>query len=153
MLISSAALATADTDSLPAHTPTELLSLNESLMRVKRAPYYGKWRGEFETRPGIKVPFNFEIADDAAKKPVVYFINGSEKFDAGRLRTVKDSLFVSLDQFENELALKIDGKKLSGTLRKQDGSGNPLTLSATRDLNYRFNEPSAKPAKDISGTY
>ncbi|MHA4845893.1 peroxiredoxin family protein [Flavitalea antarctica] len=117
-------------------------------------PIDGKWRGEFEIRPGLKVPFIFEFAKGKNNKPSVYFLNGDEKFEGGTVKQVNDSVIVSLDQFDNELALKLAGDKLSGELRKQNSKipGTPLT--ATKNINYRFKESSSSvPATDISGTY
>src|SRR6187431_2593319 len=81
-------------------------------------PIEGKWRGEFEIRPGLKVPFVFEFAKSKNNKPVIYFLNGDERFEGGFVKQVNDSVIVSLDQFDNEFALKLVGDELSGELRK-----------------------------------
>jgi peroxiredoxin len=114
----------------------------------------GKWRGEFQLRPGVLVPFNFEVANKA-KTTVVYFVNADERFEGGTIRQNKDSVFIALDQFDNELAFKIDGTVLSGVLRKQDGSGVPTPVSASKNVDYRFASAgvSTPPVADISGTY
>jgi peroxiredoxin len=113
----------------------------------------GSWRGVFELRPGIEVPFNFEIKNGRDNSPELYFRNDTELFDGGRVRETTDSLFIPLNQFDNELAFQINGEALSGVLRRQDGSGQPLALTATPATNWRFRESSVTPAGDISGTY
>lgn len=114
---------------------------------------FGKWRGVFQIREGIEAPFNFEITGKSIADAKVFFINAAERFDGGRLRKQKDSLFISLDQFDNELAFKINGQQLEGVLRKTDGSGTPLKLTAEKGKPYRFKTDGAEPAGDITGTY
>lgn len=113
----------------------------------------GKWRGLFKLKPGLEVPFNFEISNSNGKQKL-YFINADEHFEGGVIRQTTDSLFIKLDQFDNELAFKINGESLTGTLRKQDlSSGHATTVIAERGKDYRF-EPTGKTAAgDFSGTY
>jgi peroxiredoxin len=113
----------------------------------------GSWRGVFQIRTGVEVPFNFEIKNGQDNRPELFFRNGSELFDGGRIRQTADSLFVALNQFDNELAFQINGATLSGVLRRQDGSGQPLVVTATPGTIRRFEESGVSPAKDISGTY
>ena len=112
----------------------------------------GKWRGVFEIKPGVEVPFNFEITKSDAK-PHLIFLNGEERFDGGIVKQTSDSILVALDQFDNELAFKIAGDSLVGTLRKQDGSGKPLPVNATRGNPYRFKPNGKNAAADFSGKY
>jgi peroxiredoxin len=117
-------------------------------------PIEGKWRGEFEIRPGLKVPFVFEFAKGKNNKPSVYFLNGDEKFEGGTVKQVNDSVIVSLDQFDNEFALKLAGDELSGELRKQNSKTPGTPLTARKNLSYRFKESgSSAAAADVSGTY
>ncbi len=113
----------------------------------------GKWRGVFQVKPGLEVPFNFEVTGKSINDAKVYFINAEEKFEAGPVKISGDSLFIPIDQFDNELAFKIDGNKLNGVLRRQDKSGTPLPVYAEQGISYRFKETGKKPASDISGTY
>jgi len=108
----------------------------------------GFYRGIFKLPNGSEVPFNFEIKNSNA-----YFINGTEHFAASGLRKANDSLFINFDQFDNELALKIEGKQLTGLLRKKDGSGHPTSVTATYGDTYRFRDNGKKPAGDITGKY
>ena len=80
----------------------------------------GNWRGVFTIRPSVEVPFNFEI--DLAKngKPAAFFLNSDERFEAGAVTQLGDSLFIALDQFDNELAFRVDQGRLTGVLRRQD---------------------------------
>jgi peroxiredoxin len=113
----------------------------------------GYWRGLFLLRPGVEVPFTFEIRNDGDNVPELFFHNGGESFEGGRVRQTGDSLFVSLDQFDNELAFRIQDGALSGILRRQNKTGQPLPVTASRSITYRFKETGVPPAKDISGTY
>ena len=113
----------------------------------------GSWRGVFHLRPGLDVPINFEIKPGRDNTPELYFRNAGEWFEGGTIRQTEDSLFVPLDQFDNELAFQIKDGALTGVLRRQDGAGVPLPISATPSTTWRFPANGAPPAKDISGTY
>ena len=108
----------------------------------------GKWRGEFTIRDGTKAPFNFEIRNDQK----LYLINGEEVFETARIVVKDDSLFVPLDQFDNELAFKINNHTLRGVLRRQDHTGNTTPVIAEKGIQYRFKQ-NQTPAGDIGGSY
>ncbi len=108
----------------------------------------GKWRGEFTIKDTVKVPFNFEID----KYNAVTLINGAERFLTGKAIIKGDSLFIPFDEFDNELALKLNGKRMQGVLRKQDGPGL-ADLIAEKGVRYRFKETSSKPLRNYSGKY
>ena len=108
----------------------------------------GNWRGVFTIRPGVEAPFNFEI-----KNNELYFRNATESFEGGPVTQRGDSLFIKLDQFDNELAFHIDNNTLTGVLHRQDGKGQGLPLTAERNTPYRFKPGAEKPAKNITGTY
>ncbi len=112
----------------------------------------GNWRGVFEIRPGVEVPFNFVIEPTADKKLKLSFLNAEEKFFAGILRQQGDSIFVPIDQFDNLFALQLSGGRLTGVLRKQDGTGTPTPLKATIGKK-RFTETNDAPAVKLSGTF
>jgi thiol-disulfide isomerase/thioredoxin len=115
---------------------------------------YGKWRGNFRLKDDVDVPFIFEITGNTPENSKVYFINAEEKFDGGRLkRLTDDSLVISLDEFDNELAFKIENNSLSGVLRKQDKSGTPVPVQAEKGNVSRFAETGIEPNANISGTY
>jgi thiol-disulfide isomerase/thioredoxin len=113
----------------------------------------GKWRGVFKIKPGVEVPFNFELVDKGAGKQNIVFLNAEERFEGGPVIQKGDSLFVKLNQFDNEFAFKIYKDSLSGFLRKQDGTGIPLAVVAEPGKNYRFKASNKAPAGNISGKY
>jgi peroxiredoxin len=113
----------------------------------------GPWRGVFHQPNGTEVPFNFEVKGKTDVNAKVYLINGPERFAASDLTQEGDSLFIAFDQFDNELAVKIGDKKLSGVLRKKDLSGRVTPVDATFGETYRFADNGEKPAADISGKY
>jgi peroxiredoxin len=113
----------------------------------------GSWRGVFHLRAGVDVPFNFEIRNGSGNNPELFFRNGDELFDGGRVRQSADSLYIPLNQFDNELAFRITGSTLSGVLRRQNGTGQPLALTATPATTWRSKETAAPPANNLSGTY
>ncbi|MET0463659.1 MAG: TlpA disulfide reductase family protein [Chitinophagaceae bacterium] len=129
-----------------------LIAASPSLIAQTFSPF-GKWRGVFQLRDGIEAPFNFEITGKSVTDAKVFFINAAERFDGGRLKKERDSLYISLDQFDNELAFKINGNKLDGVLRKIDGSGTPMKVTAEKGKLYRFPLNGSEPTGDISGTY
>ena len=113
----------------------------------------GPWRGVFHQPNGTEVPFNFEVKGKNIATAKLYLINGTEHFPASRLVQKGDSVYVAFDQFDNELALKVTGKELSGVLRKNDHSGRTLEVSAKWGETFRFADDGKKPAADITGKY
>lgn len=113
----------------------------------------GSWRGVFELRPGVEVPFNFEIRPGAKGQPEAFFRNGAEWADGGRLTQTNDSFFISLDQYDNELAFPIGHGALTGSLRHQDKKGTPIIVRIEPGSTSRFADNGAKPAGDLTGTY
>jgi peroxiredoxin len=113
----------------------------------------GSWRAVFHLPSGIEVPINFEIRNGRDNAPQLFFRNADELFEGGRIRQTADSLFIPLNQFDNELAFQIKDGALNGVLRRQDGTGHPLPISATPATTWRFPDNGTPPAKDISGTY
>jgi peroxiredoxin len=112
----------------------------------------GKWRGVFTIRDGVEIPFNFEILADG-KGLSATLINGEERFPTGVLSISGDSAFIPLPLFDNELAVKVTGNILTGTLRRQDLRGRETPLQAVKDAHYRFVETGNTPVRDISGRY
>lgn len=128
---------------------TLLLCASTSNAQTQLNDITGLWRGEFIIRGNVPVPFNFEIADDG----IVYMLNAEERFETGKLSIKNDSLFVPLDQFDNELAFRLRNNILQGELRKQDHTGTPLRVTAEKNITWRFRENKNLPVKDIGGTY
>jgi peroxiredoxin len=114
---------------------------------------FGSWRGIFHLRPDLDVPINFDIRSGRNNTSELFFRNAGELFEGGPIRQTADSLFIPLDQFNTELAFRIQDGALTGVLRHQDGTGQPLPISATPATTWRFHENGTPPAKDISGTY
>jgi len=127
----------------------------EQELAVHTAPFsaIGSWRGVFQLRPGVEVPFNFEIRPSGEGAPVLFFRNGEEWFEGGHIRLTGDSLFIPLDQFDNELAFAVGEGVLAGSLRKQDRSGAALAVRIEPNNTVRFPETGAAAAANISGTY
>src|SRR5580704_1849299 len=73
----------------------------------------GSWRGVFHLRPGLDVPINFEIKAGRTNTPELFFRNAAEFFEGGAIRQTADSLFIPLNQFDNELAFQIKGDSLT----------------------------------------
>jgi thiol-disulfide isomerase/thioredoxin len=113
----------------------------------------GTWRGVFHYPNGTDVPFNFEVKGKTAATGKIYLLNGDEHFEAGKVSQKGDSLFVAFDQFDNELALKIGEKQLSGVLRKKDLTGRAIPVDAVPGQTYRFADNGEKAAGDLSGKY
>ncbi len=123
-----------------------------ALAQPSRAPQdlSGKWRGTITIRDTIEVPFNFEI-DPAGQ---VFFLNAAERFQSENIRLHKDSLFMSFDQFNNELAFRIvSADRLQGMFRRQDRTGNPLPAKAEKGRTDRFADRNIPPSGNISGVY
>lgn len=125
---------------------------NVALRRASENPFpLGGWRGAFVTAGGAEIPFNFDIGEQGGQTKA-WFLNAEERFEAGAVRQVQDSLFITVDQFDNELAFKIEGNQAKGVLRRQDKSGTPVPVSVEWGRVDRFTAKE-KPAADISGSY
>jgi thiol-disulfide isomerase/thioredoxin len=131
-----------------------VLNKGRSLPQTRTAlSVSGAWRAVFEIRPGVEVPFNFEIRTTEGGGLKAFFRNADEWFEGGRVLQTTDSLYIFLDQFDNELAFRRQPDGLSGVLRRQDGTGSPLLVRATPGVVYRFEDHGIPPSRDISGTY
>ena len=118
------------------------------------SPILGRWRGVFKLRENIDVPFIFEVRKKAGDQLGVFFINGKEQFDGGVVELKGDSVFAYIDQFENVMALRLEASdRLSGVLKKQNGSGTPTFLTAEKGNKNRFLIQGDKPKQNFSGTY
>ena len=113
----------------------------------------GSWRAVFHTRPEVEVPVNFQIRATKGGDPEAWFLNADEQFDGGRVKVTEDSLFIFLDQFDNELAFRIAEGKLTGVLKRQDNTGSAIPVDAVAGITYRFPETGPAPAGNLSGTY
>lgn len=113
----------------------------------------GVWRAAFKLSSGVEVPVVFDIHTDKDGGRKAFFHNGEERFEGGRVAQTGDSLFVYLDQFDNELAFHITDSALTGVLRRQDRTGVPLPVKAVRGDTVRFKGSRQPPAGDLTGTY
>lgn len=109
----------------------------------------GLWRGVFNLRQGVDVPFHFQVEPNGT----VFLINGSERFAAGNCKINDDSLFIPFPLFENELALSYEDNVLKGVLRKQQSKGTVTLVKAQKGIRDRFYETGSSPIKNISGRY
>ncbi len=109
----------------------------------------GRWRGYFLAHNGAEIPFLFEIG----KNGRAVFINAEERYDAGKVSVKGDSLYIAIDAFDNELAIRTGTGELGGYFRRQDGTGSPQAIKAEKTNKPRFPNAQAAPAGDISGTY
>lgn len=112
----------------------------------------GVWRGTFKTASGTEVPFNFDVRGQGTQAQV-FLLNGEERFPTGTPVVRGDSVFIPLEQFDNELAFKLGDAHLSGVLRKKDLSGRTTPVEADFGRTDRFAATGEKPVADISGTY
>jgi len=113
----------------------------------------GKWRGVFKLKDGVEIPFNFGIVSNTTGAPTAYLLNAEEKFEAGAVRITADSVFISLNQFDNELAFSFKGDEMTGVFRRQDKTGPEVPVAASRNAAYRFKETGIVPDRDFSGRY
>lgn len=125
---------------------------NVSLQKESAALLFpaGNWRGVFTTPGGKDIPFNFEI-DEATGK--AWFLNAEEKFEAGKVAQHGDSLYISIDPFDSELAFKSSGTLLNGVFRRLDGKGSPVPVRAEWGAKDRFRFTATSAPAAIAGTY
>jgi thiol-disulfide isomerase/thioredoxin len=113
----------------------------------------GKWRGVFSVKQDLDIPFLFDITGNSTQDAVIYFLNAEERFRSGKITQMDDSLFITLDPFDNELAFKTDENVLTGVLRRQDTKSIIATVKAERGKGARFAETGVVPTGNLTGTY
>ncbi len=113
----------------------------------------GKWRGVFHQPNGTDVPFNFEVTGKTAILVHIYLLNGSERFPTSGVSQKGDTVYIAFDQFETELALKVNGNKANGFFRRKEAQGRNIPVDATFGDTFRFADNGEKPAANISGKY
>ena len=111
------------------------------------------WRGVFHLSNGLDVPFNFLIKPGKTGNSRIFLLNADEAFDGGNIIQRGDSVYVALNQFDNEIAFKVEHDTLNGYLRRQDQTGIPIPLTAERNIRFRFQGTGEAPNGNISGTY
>jgi thiol-disulfide isomerase/thioredoxin len=113
----------------------------------------GKWKGAFPINNGQEIPFNFEISASIKHDTILHFINGNEKYLGGKVKTINDTVFISLDQFDNELALGINNdQSLTGYWRKQNRAGESFPVNVYKNKT-RFNSINQLPSTTIGSKY
>lgn len=131
-----------------------LLFLSVGSFARQSPSLFGKWRGSFPLKSGGEIPFSFEIKGSSAANATLYFINAGESYPGGSVIQRGDSVYVSLDQFDNLLALGISpDQSLNGFLRKQNGKGTPIPVTASKKGITRFPTTGVKPVANISSGY
>ncbi len=119
----------------------------------KQLELLGQWRGSFPLNSGNEIPFNFEIVVSGKKDTSLFFINGTDKYNGGKLVTKKDSIYISLDQFDTEIALAIiNDQSLSGFWRKQNGAGSSFPIHAEKNK-PRFSSSTNLSNNTIGNSY
>jgi hypothetical protein len=98
----------------------------------------GKWRGVFHQPNGTDVPFNFEVTGKSATLAHIYLLNGSERFPTSSVSQQGDTVYIAFDQFETELALKVNGSKANGFFRRKENQGRNIQVDATFGDTFRF---------------
>ncbi len=109
----------------------------------------GCWRGLLSVGPGLNIPFDFDIRRGWNGSPTLFFRNADESAEGGKVIQTADSLIVPLCQFGNELAFRIAGDSLVGVLRRKDGAGQPLTVTAAPNSGYRFERNKHQPGEIV----
>ncbi len=113
----------------------------------------GQWRGSFPLSNGNEIPFSFEINKSGKIDTTLYFINGSEKYIGGKVFRKKDTVYVDLEQFDNELALGINkDQSLTGYWRKQNNAGESFPVNAYKNK-ARFSFTKNIPSNKLSSKY
>ncbi len=131
---------------------TFLLLFFTSLFSQEKFLILGKWFGKFPLNDGKEIPFFFEIKNNK-NQPYLYFINDIEKYPGGKVIRKSDSLFISLDQFDNEIVFGINkDQTLSGYFRKQNKTGTASLVTASKKIE-KFGVSSLVPTVDITGKY
>lgn len=112
----------------------------------------GKWYGKFPLNDGKVIPFIFEIKNNK-NQAFLSFINDTEKYPGGKVVRKGDSLFIALDQFDNEMVFGINkDQTLTGYFRKQNKTGTSSLVIASKKFE-KFGVNSSAPIANITGKY
>jgi hypothetical protein len=90
----------------------------------------GNWQGLAHYANGKDVPFRFEIEGKPSPTGKIYLLNGKHEVESGKISQKGDSLFVAFEHLNNRLALKIDGKQLSGVLSGTEPGRKAIQVDA-----------------------
>lgn len=119
----------------------------------KQLELLGQWRGSFPLNGGNEIPFNFEIVVSGKNDTSLFFVNGTDKYNGGKVFTKKDSIYISLDQFDTEMAFAIvNNQSVSGYWRKQNGGGNSFPIKAEKNK-PRFSTSNKQSISNIGKSY
>ena len=133
-------------------TTTLLLLFITNLFSQEKFSMIGKWLGKFPLNDGKEIPFIFEITDNKSKA-TLFFLNDTEKYPGGKVEHKGDTLFIALDQFDNEIAFGINkDQTLAGYFRKQNKTGSPYSVTASKSFE-KFGVTASVPINDITGKY
>jgi hypothetical protein len=86
----------------------------------------GSWQGVAHYANGKDVPFRFEIEGKTNATGKICLLNGKHEVESGKISRQGDSLFVSFGKPGSRLALKIEGKQLSGVLSELGAKTIPV---------------------------
>ncbi len=131
---------------------TLLLFVINTVISQGKFSMFGKWFGKFPLTNGKEIPFFFEINDNN-NKPFLYFKNDAEKYPGGKVERKGDTLYIALDQFDNEIAFGINkDQTLSGYFRKQNKTGTASIVNASKKMMGQ-SLPKQTLIENISGKY
>jgi thiol-disulfide isomerase/thioredoxin len=92
-------------------------------MPVNNKLHRGNWRGQILRKDGHPITFNFQVKESAAKKIILFIINGTEHLLVDEIRQLEDSLYIDMPFFDSHFALRIISEnKLQGNYIKKSGN-------------------------------
>jgi thiol-disulfide isomerase/thioredoxin len=113
----------------------------------------GLWRGVLISATKSELPFNFDVTNVGTKQQVT-IINGAEHYNVPDVKTLGDSVFITMPLFDSEFRLKLDGEKLTGNwIRHLGDHDSAVPFKATANTPWRFQKDPEKPAFDVTGRW
>lgn len=114
----------------------------------------GLWRAVLERQDGIRIPFQFEVADTDGRR-VLRIRNGAGRLVIDSFRYRGDTVFIHMPFFEADFRARFqnDGSLRGVWIKHYPDSDRTLAFSAFPDTRYRIMAHPRPPSVDLSGRW
>jgi thiol-disulfide isomerase/thioredoxin len=114
----------------------------------------GPWKAAIVRQDGEQIVFNFDLRYTAAKQPVIYIINATERLKVNQIIRKKDSVFIEMPFFESSFACQLlpDGSLKGNWIKATSGKSIVVPFMAKPGAAPRFVAHHA-PLYNISGRW
>ncbi len=110
------------------------------------------FRGVLVRPDDQQITFSFEL-DTRNQLPVIYILNGKERFKVDSVRFVNDSVFIKMPLFESSFKAAVSKNKWQGLWTKETSAGTQVMPFFAERTSTKFVLDKGPAAYDISGRW